>query len=203
MTLPNDDDNLRADIARLLVQAPACAGLFALQARWIETPIGSMLAVADHEGLHLLEFVERKGLPRELERLQARHGAIPFGDGPVLAQTAAEIERYFHGEGGDFSVPLAPAGSAFERKVWKALRQIPAGTTLSYKALATIVGRPAAVRAAARANGANTVAIIVPCHRVIGSDGAMVGYGGKIWRKQWLLEHERRVAAAGERQRVA
>ena len=194
----------REAIGRLLGQAPArVQGLFGLQARWIETPIGAMLAVADHQGLHLLEFVERKGLPRELERLQARHGPIHIGEGPVLAQAAAEIEAYFRGEAADFTVPLAPAGSPFERTVWAALRRIPAGTTLSYKALAAVVGRPEAVRAIARANGANTVAIVVPCHRIIGSDGAMVGYGGKIWRKQWLLEHERRVAAREPQQRVA
>ena len=193
----------REAIGRLLGQAPArVQGLFALQACWIETPIGAMLAVADPDGLHLLEFVERKGLPRELERLQARRGAIHFGDGPVLAQTAAEIDRYFRGEGADFTVPLAVAGSTFERSVWTALRDIPVGTTQSYGGLAARIGRPEAVRAVARANGANTVAIIVPCHRIIGSDGAMVGYGGKIWRKQWLLEHERRMATA-EQRRVA
>lgn len=193
----------REAIGRLLGQAPArVQGLFALQARWIDTPIGAMLAVADPDGLHLLEFVERKGLPRELERLQARRGAIHFGDGPVLAQTAAEVERYFRGEGRGFGVPLAAQGSAFERQVWATLRDIPSGTTQTYGGLAARIGRPEAVRAVARANGANTVAIIVPCHRVIGSDGAMVGYGGKIWRKQWLLEHERRMAGAAKR-RVA
>lgn len=187
----------REAIGRLLGQAPArVQGLFALQASWIETPIGAMLAVADADALHLLEFVERKGLPRELERLQARRGAIHFGDGPVLAQTVEEIARYFRGETAEFAVPLAPQGSAFERQVWAALRDIPSGTTQSYAGLAARIGRPEAVRAVARANGANTVAIIVPCHRVIGSDGAMTGYGGKIWRKQWLLEHERRMMAA-------
>ncbi len=190
----------REAIARLLGQAPArVQGLFALRARWIETPIGAMLAVAGEDGLHLLEFVERKGLPRELERLQARRGAIPFGDGPVLAQTQDEIGRYFRGETMDFAVPLATQGSAFERQVWTALRGIAAGTTQTYGGLAARIGRPEAVRAVARANGANTVAIIIPCHRVIGSDGAMTGYGGKIWRKQWLLEHERRIAAARQR----
>lgn len=194
----------REAIGRLLGQAPArVQGLFALQARWIETPIGAMLAVADHDALHLLEFVERRGLPRELERLQARRGAIHFGDNPVLAQTATAIARYFGGDGADLIVPLAPAGSAFERGVWTALRNIPVGTTQTYGGLAARLGRPAAVRAVARANGANTVAIIIPCHRVIGSDGTMVGYGGKIWRKQWLLEHERRMMATTRRTHVA
>lgn len=187
----------RDAIGRLLGQAPArLAGLFALKARWIETPIGAMLAVADRDALHLLEFAERKGLPGELERLQKRQGAIAFGESPVLTQAATEIERYFRGDSADFAVPLAMAGSPFEKSVWMALRQVPAGQTRSYKALAAAVDRPDAVRAVARANGANVFAIIIPCHRIIGSDGAMVGYGGKIWRKQWLLEHEKRLAEA-------
>ncbi len=189
------DAELRAFVAGLLGQAPAkAASLFGLLAAWIETPIGPMLAVAGDDGLHLLEFAERRGLPRELARLQARRGAISFGGHAVLAQTAREIGAYFAGEQIAFSVTPAQAGSAFERSVWAALQAIPAGEIHSYKSLAHALGRPEAIRAVARANGANQLAIIIPCHRIIGSDGAMVGYGGKIWRKQWLLAHEQRWA---------
>ncbi|MFC3713224.1 methylated-DNA--[protein]-cysteine S-methyltransferase [Sphingoaurantiacus capsulatus] len=189
------DADLRAFVAGLLGQAPTkAASLFGLQARWIETPIGPMLAVAGDDGLHLLEFAERRGLPRELERLQARRGAISFGDNDVLAQTAREIDGYFAGTLMAFSVSSAQAGSAFERSVWAALQAVPSGEIHTYKSLAHSLGRPEAIRAVARANGTNQLAIIVPCHRIIGSDGAMVGYGGKIWRKQWLLDHERRHA---------
>jgi AraC family transcriptional regulator, regulatory protein of adaptative response / methylated-DNA-[protein]-cysteine methyltransferase len=92
-------------------------------------------------------------------------------------------------------VPVAQAGSPFEAAAWAALRRIPAGETRSYGDLARALGRPTAARAVARANGANQVALVVPCHRVIGADGSLTGYGGKLWRKQWLLEHEHRASA--------
>jgi AraC family transcriptional regulator, regulatory protein of adaptative response / methylated-DNA-[protein]-cysteine methyltransferase len=95
-----------------------------------------------------------------------------------------------------FDIPVVQKGTAFEASVWDALRQIPVGQTRSYGEIARFMDHPSATRAVARANGANQVAIIVPCHRVIGADGSMTGYGGKIWRKQWLLEHERRMIQA-------
>jgi AraC family transcriptional regulator of adaptative response/methylated-DNA-[protein]-cysteine methyltransferase len=95
-----------------------------------------------------------------------------------------------------FDIPVVQRGTPFEASVWSALQQVPPGETRSYGELARSLGRPDAARAVARANGANQVAIIVPCHRIIGADGSLTGYGGKIWRKQWLLEHERRAAAA-------
>jgi AraC family transcriptional regulator of adaptative response/methylated-DNA-[protein]-cysteine methyltransferase len=152
--------------------------------------------VAADDGVHLLEFAERRGLPRELERLRARRGVVCVGDHPLLDLLGVELQRYFAGAVGDVDVLLAPQGTPFERAVWRELRAIPCGATRSYAAVAAAVGRPTAVRAVARANGANTVAIAVPCHRVIGADGALTGYGGKLWRKQWLLEHERRYATS-------
>jgi AraC family transcriptional regulator of adaptative response/methylated-DNA-[protein]-cysteine methyltransferase len=113
----------------------------------------------------------------------------------MLDTLARQVEQYFAGRSLSFDVPVVQKGTPFEATVWNALQQIPAGTTRSYGEIACFIDRPDAPRAVARANGANQVAIIVPCHRVIGADGSLTGYGGKIWRKQWLLEHERRIAA--------
>jgi AraC family transcriptional regulator of adaptative response/methylated-DNA-[protein]-cysteine methyltransferase len=177
----------------------------ALVARWLDTPIGPMLAVAgptEHPGpdataggLHLLEFADRAALPGELARLQARRGPALVGDHPVLDAVARQLTRYFADPRAGFDLPLAQHGRAFTAAVWDALRRVPVGETRSYGDLAAALGRPGAARAVARANGANQLAIVVPCHRVVGADGALVGYGGKLWRKRWLLEHERRAAA--------
>jgi AraC family transcriptional regulator of adaptative response/methylated-DNA-[protein]-cysteine methyltransferase len=166
-----------------------------LTAQWLDTPIGAMLAVVDDAGVHLLEFAERKALPTEIERLRRRVGPICFGQHAMLDTLAHQVEQYFAGSAISFEVPIVQKGTAFEATVWDALRRIPAGATRSYGDIARFIDRPDAARAVARANGANQVAIIVPCHRVIGADGSLTGYGGKIWRKQWLLEHERRIAA--------
>ncbi len=165
-----------------------------LSARWIETPLGAMLALANDEGLHLLEFVDRRGLENEIVSLKRRTGyAILPGDNACLAQIDEELKRYFDGAASDFTVPVATAGSAFERDVWSLLRTIPPGETWSYAQLARTLGNPNATRAVGRANGRNCLALIIPCHRVIRADGNLCGYGGGVWRKQWLLEHERRI----------
>jgi len=187
----------RDAISRLIGDAPIRApARQILTARWLDTPIGAMLAVADDAGVHLLEFAERKALPTEIERLRKRVGPICFGQHAMLDRLADQVEQYFAGRSLSFDLPIAQKGTPFEEAVWEALRRIPAGATRSYGEIAHSLDRPDAARAAARANGANQVAILVPCHRVIGADGSLTGYGGKIWRKQWLLEHERRVAAA-------
>ncbi|MFL5202108.1 MAG: methylated-DNA--[protein]-cysteine S-methyltransferase, partial [Microvirga sp.] len=166
-----------------------------LTAQWLDTPIGAMLTVVDDAGVHLLEFAERKALPTEIERLRKRVGPICFGQHAMLDTLARQVEQYFAGRSITFDVPVVQKGTGFEATVWDALRRIPAGATRSYGEIARFIDRPDAARAVARANGANQVAVIVPCHRVIGADGSLTGYGGKIWRKQWLLEHERRLAA--------
>ncbi|MBJ6127591.1 bifunctional transcriptional activator/DNA repair enzyme AdaA [Microvirga splendida] len=187
----------REAIGRLIGDAPVrTAAHQILTAQWLDTPIGAMLAVVDDAGVHLLEFAERKALPNEIRRLRERTGPISFGHHAMLDRLAGEVEQYFSGRLMAFTVPVVQKGTAFEAGVWSALQQIPVGQTRSYGALARAMERPEAVRAVARANGANQVAIIVPCHRVIGADGSMTGYGGKIWRKQWLLEHERRMTAS-------
>lgn len=163
-----------------------------LKADWFDTPIGTMIAVSDKNALHLLEFAERKALPKELQKLYANaKGDIGIGRYAPTDQAEAELHAFFEAKSQDFKVPLALHGSAFTCDVWQALRKIPAGHTKSYGELAREMGRPTATRAVARANGANQIAIIIPCHRVIGADGALTGYGGGLWRKQKLIELER------------
>ncbi|ETD35270.1 methylated-DNA--protein-cysteine methyltransferase [Pseudomonas chlororaphis subsp. aurantiaca PB-St2] len=112
-----------------------------------------------------------------------------------MDQIESELRRFFAGESASFATPLALNASAFTRTVWQALRAIPPGVTRSYAEVASSIGSASAVRAVARANGANQIAIVIACHRVIGSDGSLTGYGGGLWRKRWLLEHERRLYA--------
>lgn len=183
----------RTAFAKILGCAPAALkqdGL--LRASWIATPLGDMVAVASETHLHLLEFIGRKALPMELRKLRAAtKDGIGLGRTGVTEQASAELEAFFAGRSAVFKTPLHQAGSAFSQEVWAELRRIPAGTTRSYAELARQIGRPAAMRAVARANGANQIALMVPCHRVLGADGALTGYGGGLWRKQRLLEIER------------
>lgn len=155
------------------------------------TPLGPMLAGATGGRLCLLEFVDRRMLETQLVRLRDRLDClfVPGGD-PVLEQAEAELAAYFQGTRTTFDVPLATPGTDFQQEVWTALRQIPYGGTVSYGALAETLGRPGAQRAVARANGDNRLAIVIPCHRVIGADGRLSGYGGGVWRKRRLLELE-------------
>lgn len=159
--------------------------------RQLDSPLGPLLAGAVDEGLCLLEFAERRALERQLTVL-ARHldALLLPGDHVHLDAVARELEAYFAGGAVEFHTPLALPGTAFQRRVWEELRRIPAGTTISYGELARRTGDANASRAVARANGDNRVAILVPCHRVIGADGRLTGYGGGLWRKQRLLELE-------------
>lgn len=163
-----------------------------LHAERIDTPLGRMLAIADDAGLHVLDFVDRRGLERKLITLRERLGAcVVPGSHPVLTAAAAQMAEYFAGQRLHFNLPLAPTGSAWEQAAWQHLRSIAPGTTESYGDMATALGRPGAARAVGRANGMNFISIIIPCHRVIAANGNLTGYGGGLWRKQWLLEHER------------
>ncbi|MEM6576594.1 MAG: methylated-DNA--[protein]-cysteine S-methyltransferase, partial [Pseudomonadota bacterium] len=198
----------RQAIARLTGQPPSgLSKIRKLCCGWVETPLGPMIAVADEKALHLLEFHDRKGLPGELKRLQAHRGPLGIAPNPLIDQISAELKDYFSGEITPFQTPCgtsgSPPASAFTRSVWDALQAIPAGETRSYGALARQLGRPGSSRAVARANGANTLSIVVPCHRVIGADGSLTGYGGGLWRKQWLLEHERVQTARRARQEAS
>jgi len=159
------------------------------------TPLGPMLVGATHDRLCLAEFADRRMLATQIERLRKRFGcAVVPGANEVIELFADELERWFDGDLREFTTPLADPGTDFQRQVWQALRAIPYGRTTSYGELARTIGRPQAVRAVARANGDNRLAIIIPCHRVIGSDGRLTGYGGGLWRKRRLLDHEQAVA---------
>ncbi|GMU61639.1 MAG: hypothetical protein AMXMBFR34_34020 [Myxococcaceae bacterium] len=182
---------------KVLGAPPARAkGTAVLYAKWLETPLGPMVAVGDDAGVHLLEFADRRGLEKELLRLRAQRGAavVPGVTGPLDA-VEADVAAYFAGARLSFTAPLGVGGSDFQRAVWRCLSDIPAGTTRTYAEVARAVGRPQAVRAVARAIGSNVLALAIPCHRVVGSDGALTGYAGGLARKRWLLEHEARAAA--------
>lgn len=155
------------------------------------TPLGPMLMGSTDSGVALLEFTDRRMLETQLQRL-ARKRSCAFVPGETGAgrQLAQELAAYFEGRLASFEAPLEPAGTQFQQAVWRVLRDIPYGETRSYGEQARALGRPSAVRAVARANGDNPIAIVVPCHRVIGADGTLTGYGGGLWRKRWLLHHE-------------
>lgn len=162
-----------------------------LKASWIDTKLGPMIAIADEAGLYLLEFVDRRGLEREVERLRLKTKAaiIPGATDPIKSITL-ELESYFEGKLKEFNTPLHLLGSPFQKLVWDELIRIPYGHTRSYMAQAEAIGKSTAYRAVANANGANQLAIVIPCHRIINSNGDLGGYGGGITRKQWLIEHE-------------
>ncbi|PID59889.1 MAG: bifunctional transcriptional activator/DNA repair enzyme protein Ada [Gammaproteobacteria bacterium] len=184
----------RNAFARLAGQSPGqFSGADApLRADWIDTVLGAMVVVTDEHSIHLLEFADRRALPGELKRLlKTSKGQLGFGRFDINQQLEAELSAYFAASAARFTVPLSYHGSAFTSRVWDALREIPPGETRSYSDLARQLGNPGASRAVARANAANQIAIIIPCHRVIGSDGSLVGYGGGLWRKRRLIEIER------------
>ena len=184
--------------------APTRASGLVVTVTRIETPIGPMLAGATDLGICLLEFVDRRMIETQLGRLARllRASLIPGGS-PHFERLADELERYFAGDLRRFAVPLDKRGTPFQQKVWDGLLTIPYGTTRSYADQARAIGAPAATRAVARANGDNRIAIVIPCHRVVGSDGSLTGYGGGLWRKRWLLDLERRGADADSGARPA
>jgi methylated-DNA-[protein]-cysteine S-methyltransferase len=152
---------------------------------WIDSPLGKLLLVSDGHALTRLA-------------MSPRPNDVPDGarrDPAALAEVTAQLESYFAGELTEFDAPLAPRGSEFQLRVWNALLEIPYGETASYGEIAAAVGRPDAVRAVGTTNGRNPIAVIIPCHRVIGADGSLVGYGGGLDRKRMLLELEAEHAA--------
>lgn len=153
---------------------------------YFASPIGSLLLVSDGESLTGLYMNDHAGGPTP--QPDWRHDETRF----VVVRE--QLTAYFAKELGEFDVPLAPAGTEFQKSVWHELRRIPFGETISYGELARRIQQPAASRAVGRANGQNPISIIVPCHRVIGANGTLTGYGGGLDRKRWLLQHEGRVA---------
>lgn len=168
-----------------------------LLADWVSTPLGDMIAISCRSQLHLLEFFDRPALPNALVRLDTlSKGRLGIGRTDPSDHIKTELAAFFDGKSSDFETPLAYHGSSFSKTVWDALREIPAGQTRSYADIARTIGRSSAARAVARANGANQIALVVPCHRVIGAYGSLTGYGGGLWRKQKLLEIERTYVTA-------
>ena len=158
----------------------------------IPSPLGVMVGGATDEGVCLLEFADRRMLETQLARLRTRLDAetVP-GWCDHLLRLAEQLGEYFDGNRRAFDVPLVLTGTPFQERVWEGLQTIPYGETRSYQEQAEAIGRPSAVRAVARANGDNRIAILVPCHRVIGKNGRLTGYGGGLWRKKRLLDLER------------
>jgi AraC family transcriptional regulator of adaptative response/methylated-DNA-[protein]-cysteine methyltransferase len=169
------------------------------QVAWLadaDTPIGEMIAGATDTHLVVLEFARRRTLDAQLERLTRTTGfTLERGDSRIVRDLRRELAEYFRGERKEFTIPIDARGTPFQMRVWAALRRIPTGTTTSYARLAMSVGQPSAVRAVGKANGDNPIAILIPCHRVIGSDGSLTGYGGGLWRKKRLLDLEARTEA--------
>ncbi|HHH11788.1 MAG TPA: bifunctional transcriptional activator/DNA repair protein Ada [Sorangium sp.] len=162
-----------------------------LFAQRITTPLGPMLACVSDSALCLLEFVDRRGLERQLRTLRRRLSCrLVLGRAPLIERLVVELAQYFAGTRRAFTIELELAGTPFQQQVWRQLVTIPCGETRSYGGIARSLGRPTASRAVARANGDNRIALLVPCHRVIGSNGHLTGYAGGLWRKQRLLELE-------------
>jgi AraC family transcriptional regulator, regulatory protein of adaptative response / methylated-DNA-[protein]-cysteine methyltransferase len=164
-----------------------------LKSASIPTPLGPMHAVADEEALYLLEFIDREDrLAREIKTLCLRTKAviIPGSTAPLLL-IETELKAYFEGALKTFKTPLCLFGTPFQKLVWSTLQKIPYGQTKSYLNQAKTIERSTACRAVANANGANQLAIVIPCHRIINSNGKLGGYGGGVARKQWLIDHEK------------
>ncbi len=158
----------------------------------LESPLGPLVVAATDQGVCLVEFTDRRMLEAQFETLRNRFGVpVVPGRHEHLDRLKEELTRYFAGELREFKVSITSPGSEFQERVWRELRRIPYGETISYEVLATRVGRPRAQRAVGHANGLNRVAILIPCHRVINKDGKLGGYGGGLWRKRLLLELER------------
>ena len=144
---------------------------------YLDSPLGSLLLEGDADGIQKLSVVED---PQD-----------PSAEIPAELQSAAQqIHEYFQGQRSSFDLKLNPQGTSFQKQVWTQLVEIPFGKTATYMDMAKRLGDPKSIRAAASANGKNPIMIIIPCHRVIGSDGSLTGYAGGLWRKKWLLEHE-------------
>lgn len=159
---------------------------------FFETPLGQMLAIADEQVLYLLEFTDCKGLDREIDHLMRNTRAnIILGQTAPLISIQHELVDYFKGNLIEFQTPTLFTGTSFQAKVWEYLKQIPFGETRSYSEIAQAIVRPTAFRAVANANGANQLAIIIPCHRVINANGKLGGYAGGLSRKKWLLDLEK------------
>ncbi len=169
-----------------------------LYANWLETAIGPLLVMASDTHLHAVEFCDSEPSPALAERLAYRLRQ-PLGRdaSPALDTAMEELAAYFSGRSAEFTVPLETGGSEFERRVWAELLKVPLAETCSYGDIAKALGDPQAARAVGEANHVNRIPVIIPCHRCIGADGSLTGYGGGLWRKKWLLRHEGQMRPVG------
>jgi len=159
----------------------------------IETPLGEMIAGATDEGVCLLEFCDRRMLPTEYKDLaRLLKTTLEDGENRHIKKLIKQLKEYFNGKRKEFTIPLVTPGTEFQQAVWKELQNIQFGSTRSYQEQAIALNSPDSVRAVANANGMNRISIIIPCHRVIGSNGHLTGYGGGLKRKKWLLDHEKK-----------
>ncbi len=164
-----------------------------LNASWFETPLGSMLAISDETSLWLLKFVEKHDIKTEIEKFQLQTNTVVVHESspvPVIESIKAELLSYFDGSLKEFTTPLHLEGTPFQKATWLELSKIPYGQTKSYLDQAISMDKPTACRAVANANGANQIAIAIPCHRIINKNGKLGGYAGGVARKKWLLNHE-------------
>ncbi|MCC5792665.1 MAG: methylated-DNA--[protein]-cysteine S-methyltransferase [Legionellaceae bacterium] len=186
------DHAVRAIFAHIIPAGANIPQQSLFNAHSFDSPLGAMLAIADQNALYLLEFMDKPLLPATLQKFAKKHKAILVaGESPPIKHIQRELAKYFTGQLLTFHTPIHLSGSDFQRSVWQELRAIPYGETRSYAQQAQRLHKASAFRAVANANGANPLAIIVPCHRVICSNGALGGYSGGIDRKQWLITHER------------
>ena len=159
----------------------------------IETELGIMIAGAVDEGICLLEFSDRRMLNTEYKVLERYlQTTVEEGENKHFQTLLNQLKEYFEGTRKEFSLPLVIPGTDFQQAVWKELMKIPFGTTRSYQEQSEALGKPESIRAVANANGMNRISIVIPCHRIIGSDGKLTGYGGGLKRKKWLLDHEKK-----------
>ena len=163
-----------------------------LKASYLDTPLGSVFAISDEDAIYSLEFVDTAFFEHKAQKLQAKADAtIISGITSPIRSIKSELKCYFEGTLRKFKTPLYLLGTTFQKLVWEELMRIPYGATRSYAEHANIIGKQTACRAVANANGANKIAIVIPCHRIINSNGQLGGYSGGIARKKWLIDHEK------------
>ena len=158
----------------------------------INTPIGELNAVAVEEGLCILEFTDSKSFTNDLKQLELSQPGSISVESKYFINLRTQLDEYFNGLRKEFTIPLIPQGTEFKKTVWSELLKIPYGSTLSYLEQASGMKKPESVRAVAGANGMNPICILIPCHRVVGSNGRLTGYSGGLHRKKWLLDHEKK-----------
>jgi methylated-DNA-[protein]-cysteine S-methyltransferase len=168
----------------------------------IDSPVGELTLIASHEHLFGVSFGEAGSRPTKVADLIAQATVCEPSQHRLLAESVSQLEEYFRGARREFDLPLWPLGTEFQKAAWQVLREIPYGETLNYARQAERAGSPKGSRAVGSANGRNPIAIIIPCHRVIGADGSLTGFGGGMDAKRWLLDHEQRVLGPSGQQRL-